>query len=307
MDPWQIENLLRAALARTKDRFLSYLLSLGLSAAIGCGGVLALLVLGVPVALLVSVTKFSAVAIFTGALLAIGALIALAYLGAWTSLTVVQTLIREEKIGLIETFKEVRPLVWGFVWYQALAGLFLIGILPWGLLTFFIIPILWMIWSSFAAFVYLQKRKSGLENLWVSKALVSQRLWGIVGREALVFLTIFVIGALLSSQPVLATIWGLAQIFTTPFLIGFSFEMYRLLPEPPPEKIKTPSGWVVLSALGWVLAIGLIVLLVSLPSIFKLDELFLKEFNLNLPKQTNEEDLYPSLRQPTSIFNRQAY
>lgn len=307
MDPWQIENLLRAAFARTKERFLSYLLSLGLSAAIGCGGILALLVLGVPVALLVSVTKFSAVAIFICVLLAISGLIALSYLGAWTSLTVVQTLIRDEKNGLIETFREVRPYVWGFVWYHALSCLFFLGLLPWGLLTLFIVPILWAIWGSFGAFVYLQKRKSGLENLWVSKALVSQRFWGIVGREALVLLTIMVIGALVSSQPVLATIWGLAQIFTTPFLICFSFEMYRLLPEPPPEKTKTPSGWVVVSALGWVLAIGLIILLVSLPSMLKLDELFLKEFNPVLPKQSNVENLYPSLRQPPSIFNRQAY
>lgn len=274
MESWQVENLLRAALARTKDRFLSYLLSLGLSAAVGFGGVLALLVLGVPVALLVSVTKFSAVAIFISVLLVIVSLIALSYLGVWTSLTVVQILIREEKIGLVETFREVRPLVWGFVWYHALSCLFLLGLLPWGLLTLFIIPILWAIWGSFGAFVYLQKRKSGLENLWFSRALVSQRFWGIVGREALVFLTLMVIGALVSSQRVLVTIWGLAQIFTTPFLICFSFEMYRLLPEPPPEKIKTPSGWIIVSAVGWIL--GVVMLVLSFGAIAK----FITDFSI---------------------------
>ncbi|MDP2874100.1 MAG: hypothetical protein Q8N84_02300 [bacterium] len=272
MDPWQIENLLKSAFVRTKERFLTYLLSLGLSTAIGGGVVLALVILGTPLAALMNATKFSILSIFLGALLAVAGIIAGVYLAAWISLTVTQSLISPKRKGIVETFREVHPWVWGFVGYQCLAGLFLLGLLPLGLITFFLIPILWVAWGSFAAFVYLEERKKGLANLWVSKTLISQRFWGILGREALVFFTLGAVGVLvnLSGPRLLGSVWGCLQIFMTPLIVCFNYEMYRLLPKTATG--KTPRGWLIASAAGWLLS--LVFLLLSYGAITNLAKNF---------------------------------
>ncbi len=260
MDPWQIENLLKSAFVRIKERFLTFLLSLGLSAAFGGGVVLILTILGTLLAILMNATKFSVLSIFLSALLAVAGVIAGVYLAVWIGLTVIQSLISPKRKGIVETFREVHPWVWGFVGYKCLAGLFLLGLLPLGLITFFIVPLLWVAWGSFAAFVYLAERKKGLANLWVSKAIISQRFWGILGREALVFFTLGAVGVLvnLSGPRPFGSVWGCLQIFMTPFIVCLNYEMYRLLPKT--ATVKTPRGWLITSAAGWILSLVFLLL-----------------------------------------------
>lgn len=292
-DPWQIEALIRSAWRRTLDRFVSYFLAIVLSVVIfvavliACGIVAAVLI---AVSAAFSLTNLGLVSVLLIVLMSLVGYLVLLYVGSLINLLVNEVIIQEEKTGVMETLSKVRPLVWDFVWLSFLMSLFLGGLFIWGVLSLFIVYILWSIWGVFTTFVFLDKRKKGLNNLWLSKTMVSQRFWGIVGRMLLLNVAAFIISSILASSKnsVLELSSVLVSLITQPFLISFSYEMYRNIPEP--QNVKRPGIWVGLSVVGYVLFIMMSVVAGS--SLMKLFKDFSPQELLNMYKPLqNEQDI----------------
>lgn len=272
---WQIEHLVRQAFARTKDRFLGYFLTAVLNFALWTGLFISILLLSGVLFFIYTVTKLASLLIILAIVLSILMLFLIVYISAWTQLTAITVIIQEEKLDAIETFKKVKPLVNGYLWFISLNFLFSFGLLPWGLLSLFTIIVLWSVWGVFSTFVYLQSRRKGLINLWVSRELVNQKFWGILGRMFLInlsvaFISMFLISSGKSAASYLITI--LLQLFTAPFVISFKFEMFKNLKEP--EKVNAPKVWVALSIIGLVVLILLFIFSVNglinwLPTVLK--------------------------------------
>lgn len=262
---WQLENLIKNAFERTKDRFLSYFLTWLLSFALGAAIVVGLLLFLGLIAVLYVVTKSVLLVSVLGILVTIGFYVALIYVCSWISLATVSVIINEEKMGAGEIFHKVKPRVWGYFWMNLLAFLFMLGLLPFGILSFSIVFILWSLWSSFMTFVYLTQKKKGLQNLWIAREMFRQKAWGIFGRMLLVGFAVFAISFLLSFSMKNSAGAGLSMLFSlvaTPFALSFNFEMFKLLKVP--TGVKTPTLWVVFSVIGWVLTVVLTVGIVAL-------------------------------------------
>ncbi len=147
----QIENLLKLAFQRTKERFLPYFVIFLLS--IFASGMAIIVLVFVAGIFSILFNKNIAALIPTLLVIALGLIYALFYISAWMKLGMVSVLTQTEKLGAIETLKSVKPLVNGFIWYSAISSLFMLSLLPFGLVTFLIIYFLWQIWSGFVVFV----------------------------------------------------------------------------------------------------------------------------------------------------------
>lgn len=263
---WQIEQLIKRAFIRTKERFLSYFLVVIVGILIILAAVAIGLILGIPILFLIKPAPI--VAGIMAAVLYTAGIVAFFYITSWIGLAGAAVLIEEPKLGVSATYKSVRSRVWGFVWFNFLTGLFIIGLLPLGILSLGVVFILWAIWGSFALFVYLKKQKKGIANLWTSKALVSQKFWGIVWRVIVVYVAVMVLQFALAfgtRDSAVAALGGISSgiisLFTGPFITSFLYEMYTNLTEP--TEVKTPKVWVGLSIIGWVLSVILFVALTA--------------------------------------------
>lgn len=265
-EKWQLEGLFKRAFERTKERFVSYLLTWVVSFGIGILIILlSLLAVGVAVLLYV-LTKSVVLTVFFGIFATIVFYFALVFSTSWISLATVSVLVSEEKLGAFDTLKKVKPLVWGYFWMSVLIGLFFVGLLPWGVLTLGVVLILWSFWATFATFVYLTTQKKGLQNLWVSRQMFLQRAWGIFGRLLLVNLGFVAINMFLSmgggKNGLSSGLSFLFGILASPFLVSFSYEIFKNLDVP--NEVKKPRVWVVFSVLGWILTVLLFVGLIFL-------------------------------------------
>lgn len=262
-DPWRIEGLISWAFNRTKDRFVSYFLALILSFLISLALVVAFLVVGGLTLFLVSLTRQPLLIGSFAFLLLLLFLLAMYYLSSLCTLLTTQVIIQDQKVGVMESLKGVWPAIWGYVWLLFLISLFLMGLLPFGFLTLGVVLILWSFWSSFSVFIFLEKRKGGLYSLWLSKSLIDQRFWGVAGRLLLLNASVIFISLILAASKnsfleIVSFAWGL---LAAPFILSFSYEIYRLLPSP--EVVKRPTGWVISSIVGWLLLFLLVVGLIS--------------------------------------------
>ena len=263
-DSWQIENLIRMSWNRTADRFVSYFLAIVLSVVIFVGVfVIGAVVAGILIAIFaaLSLSNLGLVSVLLIVLVSLVVLLILLYVGSLINLLINEVMIQETKTGVMETLAKVRPLVWDYVWVTSFMSLFFVGLLIWGVLSLGSVFILWSVWSSFVTFVFLEKRKRGLANLWMSKALVDQRFWGIVGRLVLLNAAAFLISSILAGSKNSVLEFGslIASLIVQPFMISFGYEMYRNIPEP--QNVKRPGVWVGFSAAGWALLILMVVVL----------------------------------------------
>ncbi len=286
---WQIEQLIKRAFIRTKDRFISYFLAIIVAVLIFLATFILFGIAAIPAIVLIKAQPM--IAAIMGVILAVGFIVALAYIGSWVTLAHVAILIQEPKQGVMETFKSVRDRVWGYVWLSIIVGLFIYGLIPLGILTLGLVLILWAVWGSFTLFIYLEKKKKGLANVWHSRALVSQKFWGIVWRVIVMYVGVLVLqfalafGTQNTSVAALGGIGsGIISIFSGPFITSFLYEMYHMMKEP--KEVKTPKVWIGLSILGWVLGL---VLVVSLATI--IPPFIQKNFNLkNLEKMSVQQE-----------------
>lgn len=298
-DPWSVENLVKAALKRTKERFLSYLLAYVASFIL----VIVVFAAGVIVSTMLSIlyvtTKSVVLVGILGAFTAIGFFVALIYVSAWSQLAVIRSLMLNEKKDLGALFKEVKPATGGYIWLSIITSLFMFGLIPWGLLTLFIVLILWAYWSIFSTFVYLEQRRRGLENLWISRQMIDERFIGIAGRMLLIHGSIFfmMIALSWSNNAILRFASFIVNILFVPFSISFSYEIYRLLKIP--TEVKKPTAWIAFSVIGFVLFIVMMALLVTVFSqnFNQIMEIFIKMIRADQLPRTPAVNLspYPSL------------
>ena len=253
-----IEILFQKSFARFKERFLAYLIvavmGWGLALLFGLG---TLILTGIVVGIWF-VTKLVALTVLFGVAAGLVSLCALIYIGSWIQLATYDTLISTKKLPPFEVYKRVKPLVGGYVYFSIVLGLFLIGLLPLTLLSLFIVAILWNLWGIFSVFVYLEKQKKGLENLWISRSMVNQKFWPIAGLVLLVLVFIVLVSALFFQAKSGFLVSFVSQFVITPFVTALYYELYLTLKQP--AKAKPASVWVGLSILGiLVMVVGSII------------------------------------------------
>lgn len=265
----QIESLVRASFERTKERFLSYFLATIITYGFGIAAALVIAIIVGLHFLIYGLTQSPAVTATSGVIFGIASLAGLIYIGAWGQLATISVMTSEKKKGVIETFKELRGAVWGYFWLSVLVSLFTAGIIILGMIGFvipgIILAILWSLWGAFTPYVYLEHRRKGLENLWLSQALFNTNFWGNFGRMALIFLAIIVVVWALLFGSIQYNIGGFVSpvitFLITPFIYAFVYEMYRH--QKKVTEVKTPVVWVILSIVGWVIVIGFILFMGS--------------------------------------------
>jgi MFS family permease len=265
----QIESLVRASFKRTKERFLSYFLATVITYGFGIAAALVIAIIVGLHFLIFGLTRSTAVTATSGIIFGIASVAGLIYVGAWGQLATISVITSDKKRGVIETFNELREAVWGYFWLSALVFLFTTGIIIFGMVGLvipgIILAILWSLWGAFTPYVYLEHRRKGLENLWLSQALFNTNFWGNFGRMALIFLAIIVVVWALLFGSIRYNLVGFVSpaitFFITPFIYAFVYEMYRH--QRKVTKVKTPVVWIILSIVGWVIVIGLILFMGS--------------------------------------------
>ncbi len=256
---WEVETLIRKAFARTKERILTYVLGYFVMV-----GLMMLIFLGLAIMVVFGGTVFAVKAnVITGVLvLALFFLsgAAILYITSFSQLLLTYTIMRSEKGTLMQNIREIKPMVWGFVWFMLASSLFMIGLIPFGLLSLFVIFILWMFWGTFASFIYLDRKLHGLDNLWTSYAMVNQRFWGVAGRMLILMVGYFILMGIFSipydpqssaASVLLSLLQFVIGIAFGAFTLSYDYEIFKLLKVP--EKVERPSIWIIFSVIGWVL------------------------------------------------------
>lgn len=228
--PFTFKDIFKDASIRFKDRIKQYLL---------CTLYLTLIFIPASVIVVFSI-------VFKNYLLTVLSFLTipfLIYFTIWFTLAAFQVIISESKIKASESLKITKPLIFKAIWFFTLSSLFSIGLIPLLGIASPILLILWSYWGLFSIFVIIEKQENGLKNLWLSKQLVSQQFWKIVGYTFLLQL----IGIILNVIPIVGTILGLL-VFN--FILFFDFEIYRRLEIP--NNIKTPKIWIWFSIIGFL-------------------------------------------------------
>lgn len=262
-----IESLFKASIERVKSRFLTFficfLVLYGVSIAIG---VIFALVIVLHVIVYVA-TQSVMLLITTGVLFGIFFISAMVYFSLWAQLALTYSLISPEKMTVGKIFKAMRPLVVPYIIYSFLVFIFFVGLFPISIPTLFIILILWAFWSIFGVFVLIEQQQKGLDNLWISMAIINQKFWGVLGRYIVMFIgVLFVSGVVFgllaliageASELIANIVSPVLNLFITPFFIAYAYEIYKSLPTP--KEITPPKIWIVLSILGGLLLVALMV------------------------------------------------
>ncbi len=296
---WQIELLFKQSFIRTKDRIIEYFLVVVLNFLIWIAFLLGLLLLGGLVFILYNVTKSFSLIIGIGLTVSAFAMVILLYLHTWLSLLAVKIVIQEEKHGVIETFKDLKPLVWGYVWFALLSFLFLLILFPLGVVSLGIVFVLWSFWNSFSVFIYLETQQKGLNNLWFSRTMINQKFWGVAGRLLILNGAILLINILflrVKEFPI-SLLVVILPLFTTPFVISYGYFMFRNLTKP--EQVKFPLIWFILGVLSWIAVMILVIVLLPLlyGTIGNLNN-FIQNQNILKQNRTKQQSLpspFPSL------------
>ncbi len=256
-DKLSIENLMRAAFDRTKDRFLSYFLTLLLYIGMFIGTIIALALIGGLNFLIYTATKSIAVTATTAIISGAAAIAGMIYLNSWGALAMIAVMISPEKLGVMEVYKSVQPLIWKYVGFSVLMSLFIIGLIPISIPTLFILLIVWGVWGSFSVFEFLEKKQKGLQPLWASKATVSKNFWPIFIRLAIVYVAIWIVSGILGSagdENPFATILSIAFSFlVTPFITSYIYQIYKNVPHA--TEVGSQKVWIVISVIGWALLV----------------------------------------------------
>jgi hypothetical protein len=150
-------------------------------------------------------------------------------------------------------------------------------------MSLFILFIVWGVWGSLTLFVFLEKQESGLRNLFISKAMVQSRFWGVLLRIVLVYLAYYIILWSLGMAQgkegnALVGLLTLAiSIFAQPFLMSYLYEIYKHLEHP--TTVGANTVWKILSILGWVLMF--LTLVVGIVAVVKQGPKLMEEIERN--------------------------
>lgn len=284
-----VDQLFIKAFQRVKERFLNFLVvtilgwGLGIVIAVAFG-------LGIGIVLVVwGLVKVPAVVTVVAVLTSVLFFAILIYLTSWVQLTMIESLIQKKRVGPFETYKKVKQYVKDYVVFAVLLMLFFLGLFPFTVVSLFIVGLLWTLWNSFSTFVFLEKRKKGLENLWISREMVNQKFWPIAGLVFVVAVIVVVVSGLFVSTRNGFVSPLVSQLILAPFITSFYYEMYRTVKAP--QEGKRPGVWVGLSVVGFVLLVFIVI--VSFQELSKAIPEFMKK---NPPEKNPfyKELLYPS-------------
>ena len=255
---FSIEKLISAAFSRTKERFLPYLLAAIFGVGLVIAAVLAMGLLAGVVFLLWLGTKSTVIAGIFGTIALIASIAGFIYIQSWLSLTLVYTIIAKQRVSVTDAFKTMRQLILGYIWVSIVNFLLLFGLLPFGIVTIFILFLVWAVWSTFTVYVYIEKRMHGLDNLFMSKAIISKNFWGFVFRIVIIYvlylLVAFIIQAIgRESSALSGIIYMIFSFLAGPFMISYMYEMYHNFEHP--KDVGSKQIWIILSAVGWVIMI----------------------------------------------------
>ena len=253
-----IEILISAAFNRTKERFLPYLLAAIFGVGLVSLAIIAMGLLGGVVFLLWLGTKSTVITAIFGTIAVIGTIAGFIYIQSWLSLTIVYTIIAKQRVSVTDAFKTMRPLIKGYIWVSIVNFLLLFGLLPFGIVTILILSLVWVAWSMFTIYVYIEKRMHGLDNLFMSKAIISKKFWGFVFRIAVIyvlyFIGFFIIQAIgRESRALSSVIYMIFSFLAGPFMLSYMYEMYHNFEHP--KDVGSKQIWIILSAIGWVIMI----------------------------------------------------
>ncbi len=306
-DPWSIEVLIRKAFQRTKSRILSYFLVQLVSSAVSSLILFLSLVISIVIVGGLIVAKLYILAFIVGLMLFFALVVITVYVSSLFQIVSVKTVITNQPIA--DSIKSSWPLLYPYLVLTLWQSLFLFGLVPISLFTFFIIYLVWSFLFSFTTFILISTPKRGMEVLWISKDMILSRFWDIVGRYILVtlvvgaltgvataligfILSLFGIGLLSSinsgdanaTQSSLTIAQTLISMFTNsigyiaplvvaPFYISFLYEMYLLLPLTTAPKV--PRIWIAIAAIS-VISIFVVFMYVYfflvLPEIMKVSQ-----------------------------------
>jgi len=195
------------------------------------------------------------------------------FLSFWSTISLLFAIKdREEKIGILESYKRALPKIIPFIWILILTGFLTFG----GLLLFIIPGIIFSVWFMFGEYVLVWEDKRGMDAILRSKQLVSGNFWKIVWRSValvLISLVIFIISLpfLLISKvieilniPFLGIVGYLPTLFWIPLPTIFLFLIYDdlkklkegILFEPP--KIETKVKYILIGVAGIIIGLLLI-------------------------------------------------
>ena len=190
----------------------------------------------------------------------------------WSSVSLLYAIKeREEKIGIVESFRKGWHKIISFVWISILAGFITLG----GFLLFIIPGIIFAIWFAFPIYVLVSEDLRGMNALFRSKQLVSGK-WGSV---ALRLFTIAIIATVIYSVILLPLLFfvsiskntadivgSIISLFLTPFSVTFTFLIYEDLKkfkgevsfEPP--KRGTKIKFILIGIIGMIGIFGILLI-----------------------------------------------
>ena len=255
---FSIEKLISAAFSRTKERFLPYLLATIFGVGLVIAAMLAMGLLAGVIFLVWLGTKSTVITGIFGTIALIASIAGFIYIQSWLSLTLVYTIIAKQRVSVTDAFKTMRPLILGYIWVSIVNFLLLFGLLPFGIVTIFILFFVWVLWSTFTIYVYIEKRMHGLDNLFMSKAIISKKFWGFVFRIAIIyvlyFIGFFIIQAIgRESRALSSVIYMIFSFLAGPFMLSYMYEMYHNFEHP--KDVGSKKIWIILSAVGWMIMI----------------------------------------------------
>lgn len=200
--------------------------------------------------------------------------VAMIIIGSWSQVSLIFAIKdREEKIGIIESYKRGWHKIIPFIWVS-----FLVSFITLGGSVLFIIPgIIFSIWFTFSTYVLVSEDLRGMNALFRSKQLVVgywwKALWRFFVMAIVVFLPVMLIYGILT-EVIFMILPGFTQnfinlsetifriissLFITPFTVTFRFLLYEDLkrqkaqiPFEPPKK-GTRIKYILIGIIGFLL------------------------------------------------------
>lgn len=170
----------------------------------------------IPDFLVISLTGF-------GILIVVIAFLVIVIISLWTGLSLLYAIKeRDQKIGIKESLTKGWPKIISYLWISILVGFITIG----GFLLLIIPGIIFAIWFSLAAFVFVSEDLKGMNALFRSKQLVKGYWWKVFWRFLVLNIIICLVSFITGFIPFVG---NFIMLFTLPFSITFGFLIYENL------------------------------------------------------------------------------
>ncbi len=159
-------------------------------------------------------------------------------LSLWSQLSILYAIKdNDDRIGVIESYRRGWKKLLSYWWIMILVTAVIMG----GTILLIIPAILFAIWFSFAPCVLVTENIKGMDSLMKSKEYVRGKWWGVFGRVFVLLIPVLIfivtVGVMLSSMgfkqdsTVYDLVMQVINLFIWPFVIAYSFSLYRSLKE----------------------------------------------------------------------------